>query len=467
MGLAKQLRQQGIWRGYERHVVRLNPVLERMSERGMPVDPDEFAKVEAGLTTDLAAAEGEMQRMIPQEIKRIKHYKRKPDVILPWKPSNKGLLEYIRHRGHPVPKAIKTGKDTTNHMEIARLFRRTRDPLYGQVIAYRKAQTILKNHIKNWRPGGDNRVHTTFYFDPATGQLSSRRPNVQNAPAHDDPEFGGYAKTFRGIVKAQPGHAIVEFDYKAFHVQTLGFEARDLDLMRMGRLDIHSFVTAHFLKLPECSKLSSMTDGELGEYLAWVKKVHKYTRDAQCKHALLGYNNGMGFRKLYLQYMEFFASQSEARKVMDLLDQLFPAAKRYRDRICQEAHDKGYLISRHGYVRYFWEVFRWQGGEWKHGDDHEAALCFFTQNDAHGELKDRILTLAERGLDERYNLLNTIHDSLIFEVPLALLQECVYTVKEIMQAPSEVLVDPVSAPNGLAVEVDAKGGPSWAEMRGL
>ena len=433
----------------------------------MPVDADAFAEVVATLTRDFEAAKADMQALVPDEVKTLKVYKRKPSRLLPWSPSNKGLLKYIRYRGHPVPKAIKTGKDTTNHVEIARLARRTRDPLYAKVIQYRKAQTILKNHVKNWAPGPDGCVHTTFYFDPATGQLSSRRPNVQNAPKHDDPEFGGYAKVFRSMVKGRSGKWILEFDYKAFHVQTLGFEARDLTLMRMGRLDIHSFVTANFLKLPEAAKMATMDDDSLREYLAWVKRTHKYTRDAQCKHALLGYNNGMGYRKLFLQYMEFFASQSEAKKTMALLDDLFPAAKAYREEICQKAHEQGYLVSRHGYIRYFWEVFRWQGGEWSHGDDHEAALCFFTQNDAHGELKDRILTLAERGLDEKYGLLNTIHDSIIFECAFDLVDECVYTVKQIMEAPSKVLVDPVSAPGGLAVEVDVQGGPSWADMKGL
>jgi DNA polymerase family A len=250
-------------------------------------------------------------------------------------------------------------------------------------------------------------------------------------------------------------------------VQTLGFEARDEVMMRMGRLDIHSYTTANFLKLNSPERMIEMPDAELKEYLGWVKRNHKHTRDAQCKHALLGYNNGMGYRKLYSQYREFFSSQGEAKRAMETLDAIFPKSKAYREAIVQQAHDQGYLISRHGYIRYFWEVFRWQGGEWTHGDDHEAALCFFTQNDAHGELKDRMLTIAERGLDEHYGMLNCIHDSIIFECPSELVLECRDTIKAIMEAPSQVLIDPVVAPNGLSVEVDIQGGPDWAHMTGL
>ena len=468
----KALHEKGLWRAYERHLVRLNPILERMSERGMPVDADAFAAVIATLEGDFEAARAQMQSLVPYEVKAKKVYKRpRPDGtterVLPWSPSNQGLVRYMQFRGHPVPKHLKTKKDTTNHLEIVRLSRSTRDPLYAAVIQYRKAQTILKNHIKNWAPGDDGRVHTTFYFDPATGQLSSRRPNVQNAPKHDDPEFGGYARIFRSMIRASAAKTIMEFDYKAFHVQTLGFEARDEVMMRMGRLDIHSFVTAHFLKLGDASKLIEMPDDELRDRLASVKRDHKYVRDAQCKHALLGYNNGMGYRKLYMQYQEFFDNQGQAKRVMSLLDDLFPKSKAYRDAIVQQAHDQGYLISRHGYIRYFWEVYRWANGDWTHGDDHEAALCFFTQNDAHGELKDRMVTIAERGLDERYGMLNCIHDSIIFECPNALVDECHHEIKAIMEAPSVVLVDPVVAPRGLSVEVDVQAGPSWGEMKGL
>lgn len=473
MGILEQLHKQGLWRGYSRHVVVLEPILRKMSVRGMPVNQEEFDKVVAHLEGDFKAAKDRMQELVPYEVKQKKVYKRPKadgttERVLPWTPSNQGLTRYMLHRGHPVPKHIKTGRDTTNELEIIRLFRRTKDPLYAAVIQYRKSQTILKNHVKNWKPGPDQRVHTTFYLDPATGQLSSRRPNVQNAPKHDDPETGGYAQVFRTMVKPPVGKTIMEFDYRAFHVQTLGFEAQDADMMRMGRLDIHSFVTAHFLKLGDASRLVGLPDDELRDRLAKVKKEHKHTRDAQCKHALLGYNNGIGFRKLYRQYMEFFQSEREAKTVIELLDHLFPKSAAFKQRIVQQAHEQGYLISRHGYIRYFWEVFRYRGrGEWTHGDDAEAALCFFTQNDAHGELKDRIITIAERGLDERYGLLNCIHDSLIFECPNELVLDCRDEIKAIMEEPSKVLIDPVVAPNGLSVEVECVGGPDWAHMKAL
>lgn len=482
MGLFDELKKRGLWDGYTRHVVMLEPVLRRMGERGIPVNPEEYAKTEAILRGDMDKHFSEMQRLVP--IEQLPHqpkegFKREPKdktgmVLLEngrwartkeWKPSSKNLIRYMVSKRHPVPRDMKKDKDTTNQLELKRLHKRTGDALYGTVLNYRKAATVLTNHMQNWKPEADGRVHPTFYFDPATGQLSSRRPNAQNAPHHDDPEYGaGYAKQFRSMIKARPHHKIVEFDFSGFHVQTLAFEAEDKDLMRIGAIDLHSFVTSEFLHQKRAAELFAMKDDELADYLAWIKKNYKHQRNSQVKHAILGYNNGMGANKLYRTYQEYFSGLKEAKMVVSLMDSLFPKAKRYRDAICQKAHEQGYLISRHGYIRYFWEVFRWQGGEWSHGDDHEAALCFYTQNDAHGEIKERILLLEEMGLNEKYNFINTIHDSLKFEVHDDLLEECVPTVKAIMEAPSKVLINSI-CPDGLAVKVEAKAGNDWANCK--
>jgi uracil-DNA glycosylase family 4 len=474
------LSKQGILSTYKRHIVEFEQVLRRMSERGMPIDLDEFKKVQERLRSDRNTALAAMQTFVPPELIKRKVFKREPKQKVTkqgvtefntatgmwersqvWKPSKQALTRYMRNAGHPVPKAIKSKEDTTNALELERLYRATKDPLYEKVLQYRKASTILTNHMENWTPGPDSRVHPVFYFSPATGQLSSRRPNAQNAPTH-----GEYALLFRRIVKARPQHTILEFDFKSFHVQTLAFEAEDEVMSRMGRMDIHSFTTACFMKLNTPERIVEMQDGELKEYLGWVKKNHKHTRDAKAKHALLGYNNGMGYRKLYLQYREFYENEREAKKFMQLLDHIFPKSKLYRDAIVRQAHEQGFLISKHGFIRYFFEVFKNVGGRWSHGDDHEAALCFFTQNDAHGELRDRMLVVEQRGLSARYNMLDTIHDSILFECHNDLVVECKHEVKTILEAPSTVLRNKLW-PNGLSVEVDIGEGADWAIAKGL
>jgi DNA polymerase I-like protein with 3'-5' exonuclease and polymerase domains len=471
MPIFSALKQKGLWRGYERHVLTLNPILERISARGMPVSLDRFKEIVARLKADFEAAKARMQELVPYEVKDKKVYKQhrlgeSSEKVLPWTPSNKGLLRYIKFRGHKVPTDSKTGKETTSAIEIARLARSTKDPLYATVIGYRKAQTVLANHIKNWEPAADGRVHTTFYFDPATGQLSSRRPNIQNAPRHDDPEFGGYAKIFRSMIAAPAGKTIVEFDFKSFHAQTLAFEAEDADYLRLAKLDIHSYLAAHLVRDPLADRALLLGDQELAEYLAKIKRDHSFVRDYKAKRAILGYGFGMGARKLYEMNRESFNGLRDAQRTIDMLNAAFPRAARWRDEIRQKAHDQGYLLSRHGYIRYFWEVYQWRGGTWKPGDDSEAAIAFLPANDAFGEIKDRILAIAERGLDEEYGLINSVHDSLVFECPSQKVLDCRDQIVSIMTAPSSVLVNSI-CPTGLRFEVEVKAGTDWGNMKAI
>jgi DNA polymerase I-like protein with 3'-5' exonuclease and polymerase domains len=502
LGLFKDLKDRGVHHGYEQYVVNLEPVLESMSRRGMPVPREAWEGTKAKLEDRREEIVKAMQALVPQDCLQHhppKGYKRAPKdttgmverdfvhtmdedgspvmvsrwvKLKEWTPSPKNLITYIQYmartqpppRGklYVVPTSFKTLRPTTSELELTRLAKKTKDLLLEIVQEYREYSTVIDNHIKNWEPGPDGRVHPTFYYETGTGQLASRRPNVQNAPKHKKET----ADLFRGMVKARPGHVILEFDYKSFHVHTLAFEAQEADLLRLARLDVHSFVTAHLLKLPDANVCLKWDDAKLGAYLAGIKKAHKEVRDAKVKHAFLGYDNGMGWRKLYNHYQEFFASQGEAKKVMELLDQLFPKSKTYRERICLVAHEQGYLLSRFGCIRWFWEVFKWEGGRYvSGGDDHEAALSFFTQNDAHCYLKDAVLRLQNMGALDRYGFMNTIHDSLMFECPVELKDEAISIVAREMEYPNQTLSDPMIAPEGLSVAVGVSVGEDWANMR--
>jgi DNA polymerase I-like protein with 3'-5' exonuclease and polymerase domains len=65
---------------------------------------------------------------------------------------------------------------------------------------------------------------------------------------------------------------------------------------------------------------------------------------------------------------------------------------------------------------------------------------------------------------EPMNLVNTIHDSLVFHCPEELVEECVENVAAEMSKPSTVLIYPKCAPNGLSVEAEASIGPDLAHM---
>ena len=510
--LLDDLKKRGVWRGYERHVLRMEPILLNMSERGMPVDPGRHAEVFADLEQIKGELWGRMQALVPDEVRAIhpkQGYKKEPkgaalntttthagedakwarrffpsDVegiqeerwvkLLAWKPSggvNGGLIRYMKFKGHPVPKDYKTEKETTGDRELVRLWKKTKDPLYETIFEYRDVCTMLDNHMENWRPGIDGRVHPDIYI-ASTGQLAARRPNTMNAPKHAVSK-SGRAKPlndlFRSMVVAKPGHTFLAFDYKSFHAQTLAFEAQDPDYLRLARLDIHSFLAAFLVKAfpaGELDGLLSLPDDELGAKLAWVKKNYKAVRDQQAKEAILGYGFGLQARGLYERNRESFENIAAAMRVMDMLNRLFPKAAKFRTNIRQKAHQQGYLISLGGSIRWFWEVFKWDSGkgQWVPGEDSESAIAFLPANDAFGHKKDAVIRLDEQGWLEWASYINDVHDEVFFECPDALVDTAIPAIAAELERPSEVLIDPVVAPGGLAVEVSVSVGKAWNKM---
>lgn len=333
-------------------------------------------------------------------------------------------------------------------------------------------------------------MHPTFY-NTATGQLEARRPNTMNAPHHK----ASQAERFRSIVQARDGHTLLSFDYKGFHALYLAWEAKDKVMERVARLDMPSFATAHFLKLPKCDEAMSWPDDQLRDWLKWVKSNYRHVRDAKLKHALHGYDNGMRTHGCYMRYRDFFTGKKEVERILSMLDNLFSGAFAFRKQCVELAHEQGYLFSKFGCIRYFWEIKKWVGPPrravaedglvtcgakvnwkecewrgtpdafehhwkaqhcWQHGDDAESAASFIQQNHAHCHLKDVMLQLSADGWLQRAGFLTSIHDDLFFECPNDVLDEARVYIQSIMEAPN--------ATTGLSVGVEPKQGPSWNAM---
>jgi DNA polymerase I-like protein with 3'-5' exonuclease and polymerase domains len=77
-----------------------------------------------------------------------------------------------------------------------------------------------------------------------------------------------------------------------------------------------------------------------------------------------------------------------------------------------------------------------------------------------------MLDFEREGLNVRYNCVSSVHDSIIFDVPGTLIDEALPKIKEIMERPGSMLVDPVVAPNGLHCEVELSiSDRSWADLQ--
>ena len=387
--------------------------------------------------------------------------------------SNPQIKAYMVAKGHPIPKSREEDdegnrKDTTNKKELQRLSRKTGDTFYLKVIQYRELTKARGTYVQGFVPAADGCVHTTFTFDTAIAQLSSRNPCVQQFPKHGTSEFQRRLfAAMRKMVAAKSGKVLLEIDYRSCHVLTLGFLAGDATWMRLARLDMHSFITGLVLNLWDTSILRE-SDDELLARFKWLKSnpEWKHIRDDQAKHADLGVGNGLKAKGLFERYPEEFGTQKRAQAFLTALMNLAPRVFKWQENMKDTAHDQQELKSPFGHLRRFYEVKRWDTRkmDWGHGDQAEEAVAYMLSNVAHAHMRESMKELERRGYNERYNLCNQVHDSLLFHLDESLLDQCLADVVPVMTAPSKVLRSPL-APNGLHIDVEASAGPNWSEMR--
>lgn len=390
------------------------------------------------------------------------------------------MWAYVHYRGYTVPKNSKK-KHAMDAETIEKLTKRYQDPIFELCVRKRRYVKLDSTYCGGWMPGADGRVHPQIGPYPASVQLAGRKPNPQNVPNLSkivDPQQLVYSTQFRNALYAEPGHCIIEGDFAGFHVGTLGFEAQDPMYIRLSKIDIHSFfATVGLLGVEKADALLALCDQELKAKLKWYRKNYQLKngqpfemlRNKQAKVAVLAYGLGQGSHSLYLQNPDSFDGPGQAEKVVQSMNATFPKEKLYRDTQPLTVKPGGYKIrNRFGFIRWFFDVQRYdfRHGEWKHGDDWEAAIAYNVQASAHGHLRECVMICERLGYNERYGFDNTVHDSLRYHCLIALWEECVVNVGAVMQHESEVMKMPWDNNRGMSFNAEFKKGLNWgSDMR--
>jgi DNA polymerase-1 len=201
----------------------LLPVLFRMEEKGIRIDPGIFGKLSEEL------AEG------TQEIEKKVAAIAGPEFNIN-SPKQLSFLLFEK-LGLPPVKKTKTGYSTDVEV-LERLSGAHAIP--GLVLEYRTLAKIRSTYVEVL-PGmvnpRDGRIHTTFHqTQTATGRLSSSDPNLQNIPVRAD-----LGKRIRSGFVAEPGCVFVGADYSQVELRLLAHLSGDAELTRRFREgeDIH------------------------------------------------------------------------------------------------------------------------------------------------------------------------------------------------------------------------------------
>lgn len=507
--LIAALRAQNLWHGYYRYKHQLGIVLSKMSDRGLPIDRDEQLELAATIAETETALDAELQSMIPDQLKplhppdgykgfpkdlreavkaaglwvkkckatefpdhaaalgyRLQPFDADGDIEyrlckpLPFNSgSNKQILSYIQHRvdtvGRPwfIPLHIDTKKPSTNKASIESLIALTDDPALKQIEKCKK-MTKLKDYTHGkWEPEADGRVHAEFRVGAtATGQTTATNPPIQTYPKHVNPDdlwLVPIIKRIKTTIKAEAGHTMVEVDARGFHARVQGFLAGDADYYRLADSDLHSFNTAHYLKLPDAHQLRYLDDDALRQRLKEIKSQHSYERNFILKRiAFLRQFSGGAEKAATIMKIPVV----EVMAIFNMMDELFkPTFKGFPASIEKQLRTNPRLTSQFGCIRYFWD------------QDLQQAVAFLPANSAHCHIQDALIRLDERGALDRYQAVNFVHDSVWYMCPTELVDECIAMTKEEFERPSDVLVS--EKLGRFFVHADASVGPSMGELR--
>jgi DNA polymerase-1 len=234
--LRQEVEDQGLTSVYEQIDAPLVPVLARMEEAGVKIDPAALGEMSVKLQREADAKARDIYERCAFEF-NINSPKQLGDVLF----NKLGLPIPVKYgKGKKISTAVDVLEGLAEEHEVPRL-----------VLEYRQL-TKLKSTYVDALPvlirSGSGRVHTTFgQTGTATGRLSSTNPNLQNIPIRT--ELG---REIRAAFIAEPGHVLLAADYSQIELRLLAHFSKDQLLVEAFRRgdDIHTLTASQVFGVP-------------------------------------------------------------------------------------------------------------------------------------------------------------------------------------------------------------------------
>jgi DNA polymerase-1 len=272
------------------------------------------------------------------------------------------------------------------------------------------------------------RIHTTYeQTTAATGRLSSSAPNLQNIPIR-----GEQGRQIRRAFIAPPDHVILSADYSQIELRVLAHLSQDetfLEAFAQGH-DFHATIAAKIYGVPFAGVTPAMR--------------------SQVKQFSYGIAYGMS---TYGVSQRLGIEMDEAASFIDAYYAQFPKVKEFLAAQVERARIDGFTTTMFGRRRYLPELgssnFRLRAlGE-------RMALNTPIQGSAADIIKKAMIGVdAALRREPIAKMLLTVHDELVFEVPVTHLAQAQAIIEKEMTQAAELRC-------GLAVDVHT--GANWAE----
>jgi DNA polymerase-1 len=306
-------------------------------------------------------------------------------------------------------------------------------PIVSDLLRYREVEKLRGTYADALPPliDADGRVRATFkQTDTTTGRISSESPNLQNVPVRT-----ADGREFRRVFIAEDGWGLLTADYSQIELRVLAHLAEDpglIDAFERG-VDIHTATAA---------KVFGVAEADVDPEQRRFAKVVNY-----------GLAYGM---EAYGLAQRAGISTEEARDILDSYFAGFPKVREFMQSTIVEAKQRGYTTTIFGRRRLITELasdnFRIrQMGE-------RMAQNAPVQGSAADIFKLAMIDV-DRAIEDaglRTRMLLTVHDELVFEVPLDEREAAEPLIRSTMESVCELRVP---------LAVDVGFGPNWTEAK--
>jgi len=395
-------------------------VLADMESEGVAIDVPYLKDMQDELGSQLAAIETEVAEVAGQKFNL-----NAPQQLA------KVLFEDLRL---PVGKRTKTGYSTdADTLEALR----EKHPIVGLILEHRQLSKLKSTYVDALPQLVDplsGRVHTSFgQASTATGRLSSSNPNLMNIPIRT--ELGQRIR--RAFKASRPGHVLISADYSQIELRIaahLSGDPKMLAAFAAGQ-DIHTATAAAVFKVP-------------------IEAVDANQRRL-AKVANFGSIYGQGEYGLSQQ---LGISGDVARDFLIQYWATYSKLREYLDGVRVKAREEGVVVSATGRRRAIPDL-RSPNFQLRSAAER-MAINFPMQSLAADIIKIAMVRLS-REIDADHiegRMLLQVHDELLFEVPEGEVDRFAETVPRIMTGAYELET---------GIEVEAKVGPNWADMKKL
>ncbi len=419
--LEAKLKETETWDLFQRVEIPLIPVLKEMEQAGVYLDlpllqqmSHEMDRQILALTQEIHTLAGEAFNInSTQQLGRILFEK----------------LEIHKDLGIKRVRKTKTGYST----DVAALEQFKTHALVGKILEYRQLAKLKSTYV-DALPQLVNpktrRVHTSYNQTvAATGRLSSSGPNLQNIPMRT--ELGREIR--KAFIAEREDRCLLSADYSQIELRILAHLSQDATLIQSFRSgeDVHR-------------RTASLIFGVAPEDVTPEQR-------ARAKTINFGVIYGMGPTRLARQ---IDISLEEAKRFIEVYFATYPGVQRYTEDTIRKAKEQEYVTTLLGRRRYLPELFSDNQGVRAAAEN--MAINTPVQGSSADIIKLAMINIRDRLRREKLTaqMILQVHDELVFELPMAELEQVKPLVVEEMERAVQLDVP---------VKVDVGVGRNWFE----